>query len=100
MAGPCEVLQLCNRKGLFVDVAVGMRTDDDAKLIYIGKKHIYFSNNDTDRRIERETIELSSAFEGFLKSVDLIDKYKLEVYLRTSKFERIRELEREKSKSK
>ena len=64
-----------------VDVAVGMRNDDDAKLIYIGKKHINFSNRRSIKG-EREKIDLSKAFEGFLKSQNLIDKENLEKNLR------------------
>lgn len=36
-----------------MDIAIGMRYDNDAKLIYIGKKHINLSSKQQgDRKIE------------------------------------------------
>lgn len=34
-----------NQQGSFCDVAIGMTNDDNAKLVYIGKKHFNFGRN-------------------------------------------------------
>ena len=75
-----------------------MRTDDDAKLIFIGKKHINFSNKRTNRGKEREIIDLSRAFSGFLKSFGLLNKDNLEKDLRKN-FERGRDYSKSRSRS-
>ena len=67
-----------------------MRFDEDAKLIFSGKKHVNFYNKRTNRGKEREPIEISKAFEGFLRAYDLLDKDNLERHIR-KKFERKRD---------
>jgi hypothetical protein len=52
-----------------------MRYDDDAKLIYIGKKHFNFSV--TGSRL-REQIELSESFKAFLDFNKMLDRDNLE----------------------
>lgn len=42
LAGACDVVQIVNKQPQYCDIAIGMRKDDDAKLVYVGKKHFNF----------------------------------------------------------
>jgi hypothetical protein len=51
-----------------------MRNDDDAKLVYIGKKHFNFGRPGRSR----ENVELSEAFESYLDYHKIKDKDNLD----------------------
>jgi len=55
-----------------------MRNDDDAKLVYLGKKHFNFGRPGKDRTgilgRQRENVELSEAFDSYLDYHKLKDK--------------------------
>lgn len=57
-----------------MDVSIGMRNDDDAKLVYIGKKHFNFGRPGRSR----ENVELSEAFESYLDYHKIKDKDNLD----------------------
>ncbi|CAD8199803.1 unnamed protein product [Paramecium pentaurelia] len=78
LAGSCEVVQMFNQQGSFCDVAIGMTNDDNAKLVYIGKKHFNFGRNGR----QKETVELSDAFKNYLENKKILDKEHLERSLR------------------
>lgn len=45
LAGQCDVVQMFNQNGQYCDVAIGMSNDDNAKLVYLGKKHFNFGRS-------------------------------------------------------
>jgi hypothetical protein len=68
-------------------VAIGMMNDDNAKLVYIGKKHFNFGRNGiiTTNQIlgrQKENVELSDAFRNYLENKKMLDKDHLERSLR------------------
>ncbi|CAD8188194.1 unnamed protein product [Paramecium octaurelia] len=78
LAGSCDVVQIFNTQGSYCDVAIGMSNDDNAKLVYIGKKHFNFGRNGR----QKEVVELSDAFKNYLENKNMLDKEHLERSLR------------------
>ncbi|CAD8103870.1 unnamed protein product [Paramecium sonneborni] len=78
LAGSCDVVQMFNSQGSYCDVAIGMSNDDNAKLVYIGKKHFNFGRNGR----QKEVVELSDAFKNYLENKNMLDKEHLERSLR------------------
>ncbi|CAD8188421.1 unnamed protein product [Paramecium pentaurelia] len=78
LAGSCEIVQMFNQQGSFCDVAIGMSNDDNAKLVYIGKKHFNFGRNGR----QKEIVELSDSFQNYLENKKMLDKEQLERSLR------------------
>lgn len=74
LAGPCEIVQITGSLSSHVDIAIGMKNDDDAKLVYIGKKHFNFGRPGR----QRENVELSDAFDVYLDFHKLKDKDNLD----------------------
>lgn len=78
LAGACDVVQIVNKQPQYCDIAIGMRKDDDAKLVYVGKKHFNFGRGGR----QKENVELSDAFKNYLENKKMLDKDNLERQLR------------------